>query len=566
MSSEKVNVEKITLPVCEYDAKTKNIQGNSSFDSIIRHKINLEFHNDFFIDFFQTINKYFDDPNSSYPIRIIEIDESQYIVFPLYFDPQNKRLCLLFLNVNMLNSVCKLLKPVHDIEEEYISIIESIHDDFVITDKNGTIINVLPNFESLYGVPADTVIGKTIYDLEEQRIFNPSIAAKVIDTKSPETLLQMTQSGKYLMCTAIPITDSEGNIVKIVSFSRDVTQYEQIKKEYAELEESMKFYASEVDRLKKAMPATPDFISESAEMKKIYSTIERVAPSDANVLFTGESGVGKTMYAKAIHEKSNRANKPFIEINCGAIPENLFESELFGYKKGAFTGANDTGKVGWIEKANGGTLFLDEIADMPMTVQVKLLKTLDSKMITPVGGTVEKRVDFRLVAATNKNIPDLIKENLFREDLFFRLNVMPIFIPPLRDRPDDIFHLLTHFLKKNQEKYSIKRSFSKKALDCLLNYQWPGNVRELENIVERLFLTSENYMITEDDLPENIYPNNIFPTLDPSCNTLHEILESVEKKLILDSYSKHHSTTKAAKELGISQPSVSIKLKKYLSE
>ena len=548
--------ELIFFPVCSYNTVTCEIFGNKLFtDAFCDNKIN---------ELRKIISSILKNEISPPFADIININTEQYVIALLELNSSENLYYFIFTPTSILDTSFKRMKSVSTMEQDYISILEAIHDDFTICDANGKIINVLPNFESFYGISAEEVIGKTVYELEDQKIFNPSIGAIAIESKKAETSLQKTGNGKYLMCTAIPIKDSVGDIVKVISFSRDVTEYKKMEDEYSKLEKAIGYYSSEIDRLRSKHTTLPTFIGNSTKIQKVFEIIDRISNFDTTILLTGESGVGKTLYANTIHKKSSRANEPFIELNCGAIPENLFESELFGYEKGSFTGANMEGRIGWIERANKGTLFLDEIADMPIAMQVKLLKTLDSKKITRIAGTHEIPVDFRLIVATNKNITKLVENGLFREDLFFRLNVISISIPPLRDRPEDIFSLIMYFFEKAKKKFSIEKSISKKAIDILINYPYPGNIRELENTIERLLLTSDGHMITENDIPNKIKSTSFFHDYDSSKCTLPELLKSVEKNVILQSYRKHKNTVKVAEELGISQPSVSLKLKKYL--
>ncbi|NPA54047.1 MAG: sigma-54-dependent Fis family transcriptional regulator [Aquificae bacterium] len=246
-----------------------------------------------------------------------------------------------------------------------------------------------------------------------------------------------------------------------------------------------------------------DIVAESKKMKEILETAKKVAPFDATVLITGESGTGKEVLAKFIHKNSKRKDKPFIAINCGAIPDELLEAELFGYKKGAFTGASSD-KKGLIEEADGGTILLDEIGDLPLNLQVKLLRLLQEGEIKPLGSSKTKKVDVRFIAATNQNLEQLVKEGKFREDLYYRLNVIKIHIPPLKERKEDILPLTKFFIKKYSMKYNIKpKTLSEKAISELLSYDWPGNVRELENTIERLVL------MTSGDIINSVFENDV---------------------------------------------------------
>lgn len=303
-------------------------------------------------------------------------------------------------------------------------------------------------------------------------------------------------------------------------------------------------------------------ISESS--KKIHDLVDRIAPYDANVLITGESGVGKSMYAHIIHERSKRARGPFIEINCSAIPQSLIESELFGYERGSFTGALKEGKVGLIETAAGGTLFIDEVSEIPMDVQVKLLQVIQDKKITKVGGTTSIDVDFRLITASNKNLRSLIAENKFREDLFYRMNVVPIKIAPLRKRQEEIIPLVEFFVEKANTKYGFNKSLDPDTYDWIEDYEWPGNVRELENIIERILLITKKERI---DLEEifRYYQFDEEESLSEE-ESLKTAMERFEGELVRRAYYKYHTSTATAKALGISQSSAARKIQKYCSE
>ncbi len=298
-------------------------------------------------------------------------------------------------------------------------------------------------------------------------------------------------------------------------------------------------------------------------MQKIEDILKKIAPFDTTVLLMGESGVGKNRYAKMIHGLSQRRDKPYVVIDCGAIPVNLLESELFGYEKGAFTGANANGKKGLIEMAANGTLLLDEIGDLPLPLQVKLLKVIQEKKITRLGGTQEKAIDFRLIAATNKDLSLSVELGAFRKDLLYRINVISVTIPPLRQRREDIPSLIHEFIELFNLKYGIQRKFSSRAMEFMKDYSWPGNVRELQNIVERVLLTADDNVITESMLPPEIYSKVTVSKYEIGRKSLKEILEEVEKSVLLEAYERYGTTTKVAQILGISQGSVSLKLNKY---
>lgn len=307
-------------------------------------------------------------------------------------------------------------------------------------------------------------------------------------------------------------------------------------------------------------------IAESASMQNVLSTVSRVADTNAPILIRGESGTGKEVIAKVLHFNSARKNKPFIAVNCAALNENLLESELFGHEKGAFTGADRQHK-GRFEVANGGTIFLDEIGDVSLATQVKLLRVLQEHQIQRVGGTETINVDVRVIAATNKNLEEAIINKTFREDLFYRLNVISIEIPPLRKRREDIRPLLEYFLLKFSKDHKRKKlNFSKEAWDILLRYDFPGNVREVENIVQHAVILSRNDLITTDDLPRALHSQgqSAVSRSSPSHLSLDEQVEQLEKELIFEALRIHNNNqSKAAQSLGLSERNLRYRLKKW---
>ena len=321
----------------------------------------------------------------------------------------------------------------------------------------------------------------------------------------------------------------------------------------------MEKYTAEIEELRSKSLDIEGIVGKSSASQDILRTISRISRFDANVLLTGESGVGKTKFAKLIHGKSKRARGPFIEI----IPENLLESEFFGYERGSFTGANKEGKIGLIELAQNGTLLLDEISELSLNMQVKILKVIQDKTITRVGGAKEIQVDFRLIAATNKNLQTLIKENLFREDLYYRLNVITINMPPLRERREDIVPMAAYFLDKFNNSYQLDKVISREVYDIFMNYSWPGNIRDLENTIERLVLTSEEDIITKKQLPSNIEIEADLSVKNINESKLKDAVEEVEKRLITNAYQRYKTTIGVAEALGISQPTAVRKIQKF---
>ncbi|USK31935.1 sigma 54-interacting transcriptional regulator [Bacillus sp. F19] len=443
-------------------------------------------------------------------------------------------------------------------------ILHSLKDDILVTNLDGIILKVSEFTGKIYGVESDSLIGKSVYDLEAQGLFTPILTPIVVKEKKKITFVQTTNKGKKLLVTGIPVYNEEGELYRVVSYSHDITELADYKNFLITMEEEMERVKSELDLLRSKQLYDAGIIAKSDEMQKVISTSLQVSEVDVNVLILGESGVGKSLLAKFIHNKSDRKSGPFIEVNCGAIPDSLVEAELFGYEAGAFTGANRKGKIGLIELSDGGTLFLDEIGELPLAHQVKVLKVIQEKQFYRVGGTKPIHVDFRLISATNKDLHQAIKEKLFREDLYFRLNVVPITIPPLRQRTEDIVPLIHLLLKQFEEKYNKEKTLDEAVTHHLLHYDWKGNVRELINILERLVVISPSALITVDQLPEYIKDADA-PALFPidENQTLSEMMDAMEKQILLKARKKYKTTVRMAEALGISQPSIVRKMKKH---
>ncbi|MDT8862917.1 sigma 54-interacting transcriptional regulator [Alkalihalobacillus sp. MEB130] len=454
---------------------------------------------------------------------------------------------------------------------ELDKIIETSNNNITITDEHGIIIRSNPDHWKMYGIEADSYVGKSVYELEKNGVLSPSINALVLKEQKEVRIMQHTKSGRVVMSTGYPVFNQAGQLVRAISYSQDQTEIVKLQEQYEQLQSKIVGFQTEVEELRVKEASHHPILFRSSIMQHMFTTIQRVAQTDATILFSGESGVGKSTLARFIHDQSERHKEPFIEVNCSTIPETLFESEMFGYEPGSFTGAHKSGKKGLIEQADQGTLFLDEIGELPLAIQVKLLRVLQEKKLTKVGGKEERHVNFRLITATNQQLKKMVDEGTFRLDLYYRLNVIPIQIPSLRERQDDIMILLQHYLKLMNKKYNVTKKLHPTTYDSLIHYDWPGNVREMENLLERLILTIEDPIIAPEHLPYELQVNmkeavdytSHYEQEHAESKSLKEALEEVEIHLLSKAYTQCKTTYEMAEVLGISQPSVMYKLKKY---
>ncbi|MCB4302583.1 sigma 54-interacting transcriptional regulator [Clostridioides difficile] len=468
--------------------------------------------------------------------------------------------------------------------EFYQKILEASHDEICVSDDKGIIIYCNKAFEENYGLKKEDILGKNVSFLEDSGYSTKSPIPIVLKTKTKFSLEQDTQTGKKLIITATPIFDENGNLEFTVENCRDITELNNIKNKLEDTKKQVKKYKSEVETLyRTALRIEDTVIMDGIVMKPIINTVNHVSKTDVSVLLLGESGTGKSSLARYIHHNSNRSNGPFITINCATISPQLLESELFGYTSGAFTGASTKGKVGLVELANGGTLFLDEIGDIPQNLQAKFLQLIQDRTFTPVGSLKNKKVDIRIISATNVDLVSKVKEKKFREDLYYRLNVIEIKLPPLRERRDNLVEIIKYYFNRYSSDFNLNKTISKEAMDAIANYRFPGNIRELQNIIQKILLTCTDNHITIDDLP-NILTKNIHITNNGNKTHISQInkviisdskstnyknknfdtlIKEYEKNIILDAYEKFGSSYKVAKHLEISQSKANRLIRKY---
>jgi TyrR family helix-turn-helix protein/PAS domain S-box-containing protein len=441
--------------------------------------------------------------------------------------------------------------------DELIPILDSISDAIFIDDAQGYTIWINKASEELYKIKRKDVIGKHVSFLESEGIFTPSVARIVMEQKKEVSTIHENKDGKRLLTTGIPIMDADNNMSKIITTTHDITELINLQNQLESIQNTLSVL--------NAQEGFNDIIANSPSMCNVIQLTKRLSDVDSTVLLTGESGVGKGVIAKLLHENGSRRDFPFVKVNCGAIPENLIESELFGYESGAFTGSRKDGKKGLFETANKGTIFLDEISELPHNLQVKLLQVIQEREITRVGGVESIPINVRIISATNQDLMSLVHEGKFREDLYYRLNVVPISIPPLRERPEDIIPMIRIFLNRINIKMKEHKDIDSKTIAILMKYPWPGNVRELQNIIERLVITTKGTVIQPENLPSFIYEaaNGVEALGKSTSKSLSEAMNHAEREILLKAQEQYKTTRAMAKALGISQPTVVRKLRKH---
>lgn len=456
------------------------------------------------------------------------------------------------------------LEYVKNLNTDLQGILSSIYDEILVLDAKGVLLRYSGNLiQDFWEIDKEQLIGMSLMELENEGTFFSSILKMVLERRKKVSVTQESRSGKNVLAVGNPVFDDHGKLERIVIALRDITETVMLKEELLHVKKMSEKYKKELENLRdqKQYARNHQVIYGSEKIEKVMKYIQKIANTSSTVLLHGESGVGKEVFARTIYEMGPRSNKPFVKVNCGAIPETLLESELFGYEKGAFTGASTAGKPGYFRMANQGILFLDEIAEMPLNLQVKLLRVLQEREIIPVGGSNVVEVDVQIITATNKNLEQMVEEGTFREDLYYRLNVIPIQIPPLRERPEDIPLLSLHFLQKFNQKYEKHHQLSQDALDVLESYAWPGNVRELQNIMERLCVTSDEDLIEAEDIIPLLKKKNkhMVPKKVNKLMPLKDATKALEEQLIYMAMNEYKTTSMAAKMLGVSQSTVSRK-------
>jgi len=465
-----------------------------------------------------------------------------------------------------------LIETLGRIRPDYVDfkeVCENLYDGIHITDGEGKILFINKAYTRTTGIFPEEIIGKKVPDIElEGSLYKGSVTGAVLQKKERvNSVARIIKVNKDVLVTGTPVFDEQGKIKLVVTNTRDFPELKELEHRLVVLSEERKKKNEELAYMRQQQTGRKQLLYFSDAMKSVMETIKTVAETDVTVLITGETGTGKELVANELYQNSNRKDKPFIKVNCAAIPAELLESELFGYEAGAFTGAKRNGKVGMFELANTGVILLDEIGDMSLPLQAKLLRVLQQKEFIRIGGNNTVSLDIRVIASTNKNLLEEIKNKRFREDLYYRLNVVPISLKPLRERKEEIPYLAEKFCQKYNKKYNKEILISEEGMNALKRYSWPGNVRELENMIERLVVTSHG---------KNITSHSIFVALSPealssykeveSSNTLKDMVRVYEHSIIIRTLKEEGSLRRTAKVLGVDHSTLVKKLQRYNQE
>lgn len=440
------------------------------------------------------------------------------------------------------------------------SVLDALHDGVYITDARGITVTINKAYERITGIKREEVVGFHMADLVKAGYISKSVSLEVIRERRSITLVQTIHDSRKIVVSGMPMNDADGRLAYVVTNVRDVTELLRAKHAQDQLEQ--------IHRMREAY-AVEEHVDEgiqwlitSHRTKECYDLVKRIAPTSVKVLIQGETGTGKTLLARYIHRHSERSHGPFLELNCTALPEGLLEAELFGYSPGAFTGATPRGKQGLLDIAHGGTLFLDEIGDLPLALQVKLLKVVEEQRFLPVGGTEFRHSNIRLITATHQDLKRLVREGRFRDDLYYRISVVPLSLPPLRQRREEIIPLLEHYLDLFNRQHAHSRQWHPEALELLISHDWPGNIRELINLTERLVVTT-----TEDEILPCHLPSDVLPPPPSGASVigapLRDHVMALEKSLIESALATHGTTRTAAAALGIDQSTLVKKMRRW---
>lgn len=467
-------------------------------------------------------------------------------------------------NKNIKEKYKLIQEEYHEFLNNYFDfkeIADNLFDGIYISDGEGKTLFINEAYTRITGITKEEIIGKNVKDiLAKGDIYKGAVTLDVIkEKKRINNIGKIVKLNKDVLVTGSPILDANGKVELVVINNRDISELKELENKIEKLKKTSLKVDEEIKFLRSKQVSNKKLIYKSEKMNSIFTLINTIAPTDVTVLITGESGTGKELIADEIFYKSLRKDKPFIKVNCAAIPNELLEAELFGYEGGAFTDSKKNGKIGMFELANEGTILLDEIGDMPIKLQTKLLRVLQQKEIMRLGGTKPIKLDIRIIASTNQNLKEQIKNGKFREDLFYRLNVVPIDIEPLRKRIEDIPELIFEFLSIFNKKYNKNTSIDKEAVEILVKYQWPGNIRELENFLERIVVINTTGTITLREIAPMIDSNDFF--IEVSDYDIKKAVSYLEKRMITKALKNFGSTRKAAKYLGIDQSTVVKKCK-----
>ena len=446
---------------------------------------------------------------------------------------------------------------------DFQQVVDSLLDGMYITDQDAVTRYVNPAYCKHMGIMPQEVLGRSVTEIaKEGALFQKSVSEDVIKLGRNVTGTGITQDGRGrsvpTYVTGVPIFDEQGRVknVAVSVFDTDALMYRVTEfRKTVHVEQAVKI----LDRVNEHEVSV--MVGEAPAIREIRRTIARAAPTDVTILITGESGVGKEVIADRIYYASDRQGKPFVKVNCTAIPANLLESELFGYVKGAFTGALTQGKAGLFELANSGTILLDEIGDLPYELQTKLLRVLQQKEVMRLGGTKPISLDVRVIAATNADLKKKMQEGSFREDLYYRLSTIPIYVPPLRERPEDILKLVKHYFFEYCTKHAHTITVPDETLAVFQSYSWPGNVRELQNVIEYMVICCEGNVLQPSVLADYLGMDSQSIALHPA--SLKAALDDYERSLIARALEEHGGVRKAAHALGVDPSTISRKAKKY---